>query len=230
MKENKIIKVIIILALLTAFPINKITAHTQSIVTKENQEYEKFIDYVNEITCTNIQIEKNTHIEEYENVKLSIKKQKEEEEKQRKKKMRQKNIEYSEIITPYQHSDFKTWEDYRFISDVYSKQYELQQYAYTGEYGIRKIDNYYLVAMGSAYAHYVGEKMELKLSTGKSLLVMIGDFKQDQHTDIYNSAGLDNNDIIEFIVDQNLTPSEVWDMGSYNVIFEGTVEEIRYIK
>lgn len=221
MKENKIIKVIIILALLTAFPINKINIYAKQENINQKQEYENFIKYVNEVTGTNIQEEHFIHLYEYEKAKKL---------KEKNKEKRNQEKEYSDIIIPYPHSDFKTWEDYRCISDTNSKQYELQKYAYTGEYGIRKIDDYYLVAMGSAYAHYIGEKIELKLSTGKTIKVMIGDFKQDKHTDEYNSAGIDNNDIIEFIVDQNITPSEVWLIGSYNVIFKGTVDEIRYIE
>lgn len=227
MKENKIMKVIIILALITAFPINIIDINAKQRAINQKNEYTNFIKYVNEVTSTNIQEEKFIHSFEYEKAKKL--KEKLEKENKEKRKEQEKEI-YSNVIVPYPHSDFKTWEDYRCITDINSEQYQLQTYAYTGEYGIRKINDYYLVAMGSAYAHYIGEKIELKFSTGETIKVIIGDFKQDQHTDKYNSAGVDNNDIIEFIVDQSITPSEVWLMGSYDVVFQGTVDEIRYIK
>ena len=72
MKENKIIKVIIILALLTAFPINKINIYAKQENINQKQEYENFIKYVNEVTGTNIQEEHFIHLYKYEKGNFSI--------------------------------------------------------------------------------------------------------------------------------------------------------------
>lgn len=125
-------------------------------------------------------------------------------------------------VVPYPHNEFITYEFYTSLS-LSSPQGQLQNEAYTGEYGIRKVGNYYLVAMGSAYASHVGQKFRIVFTTGQTIDVMIGDFKSDQHTDQWNSAAR-NGDILEFIIEY--APEEVALMGSYSIVFPGTVEKI----
>lgn len=127
----------------------------------------------------------------------------------------------SNIIIPYPHSDFKTYMYASSVTDTTSAQYQLISKAYVGDYGIMMIDGCYLVAMGTAYANYIGQKYQVTFETGQVIDVMIGDVKQDIHTDQYNSAGAANGDLLEFIVAQ--PPEQVTIMGNYNVIFPGRV-------
>lgn len=127
----------------------------------------------------------------------------------------------SNIIIPYPHSDFKTYMYASAVTDTTSAQYQLISQAYIGDYGIMMVDGCYLVAMGTAYANYIGQKYQVTFETGQIIDVMIGDVKQDIHTDQYNSAGAANGDLLEFIVAQ--PPEQVTIMGNYNVIFPGRV-------
>lgn len=127
----------------------------------------------------------------------------------------------SNIIIPYPHSDFKTYMYANAVTDTTSAQYQLISQAYVGDYGIMMVDGCYLVAMGTAYANYIGQKYQVTFETGQIIDVMIGDVKQDIHTDQYNSAGAANGDLLEFIVAQ--PPEQVMIMGNYNAVFPGKV-------
>lgn len=133
----------------------------------------------------------------------------------------------SNIIIPYPHSDFKTYMYASAVTDTTSAQYQLISQAYVGDYGIMMVDGCYLVAMGTAYANYIGQKYQVTFETGQVIDVMIGDVKQDIHTDQYNSAGINNGDLLEFIVAQ--PPQEVEIMGNYNIIFPGKVTYLTVI-
>ena len=130
-------------------------------------------------------------------------------------------------IVPYPHSDFKTYMYGSAVTNTASAQYQLISRAYVGDYGIMTVDGCYLVAMGTAYAHYIGEKYQVTFENGQVINVMIGDVKQDIHTDQYNSAGAANGDLLEFIVAQ--PPEQVTLMGNYNVIFPGRVAYLTVI-
>ena len=127
----------------------------------------------------------------------------------------------SNIIIPYPHSDFKTYMYASAVTDTTSAQYQLISRAYVGDYGIMMVDGCYLVAMGTAYANYIGQRYQVTFETGQVINVMIGDVKQDIHTDQYNSAGATHGDLLEFIVAQ--PPEQVAIMGNYNVVFPGRV-------
>lgn len=128
---------------------------------------------------------------------------------------------YSNVIAPYPHSDFKTYMYASAVTNTASAQYQLISQAYVGDYGIMMVDGCYLVAMGTAYANYIGQRYQVTFETGQVINVMIGDVKQDIHTDQYNSAGAAHGDLLEFIVAQ--PPEQVAIMGNYNVIFPGRV-------
>lgn len=136
-------------------------------------------------------------------------------------------IQYSNVVTPYPHSDFKTYMYASAITNTASAQYQLISRAYVGDYGIMMIDGCYLVAMGTAYANYIGQRYQVTFETGQVINVIIGDVKQDIHTDQYNSAGAANGDLLEFIVAQ--PPEQVALMGNYNVVFPGKVAYLTVI-
>ena len=98
--------------------------------------------------------------------------------------------------------NFKTYMLYTGITDKSSKQYSLQSECYTDDNGFRKHGEFYTVAMGTYYAKFVGQKFIVTLDSGVKLPVMIGDFKQDRHTNDTNQyVNLPNKNVVEFIVD-----------------------------
>ena len=125
---------------------------------------------------------------------------------------------------------FKSYESYKSITNTSSPQYALQQEAYTGDYGIRMVDGRYCVAMGSYWATEIGTKMDVTLETGEVIPVILGDNKQDIHTDSTHKYGLDNHDVLEFIVDMSEIPTEVSNCGSFNCIFEGKVSKVEIVE
>jgi hypothetical protein len=102
----------------------------------------------------------------------------------------------------------KTYMDYRTITNKSSKQWYLQQLAHTDKDGFRKLNNYYLIAVGSFYSNYtVGKELLVVLDTGEILNALVGDIKQDRHTDSKNQYVPVNGNIVEFIVDKDILSS-----------------------
>lgn len=127
-------------------------------------------------------------------------------------------------------SSFKSYESYENITRQSSPQYKLQQEAYTGDYGIRMIEDRYCVAMGSYWATEIGTKLDIYLESGELIKVILGDNKQDQHTQNNHRVGCNDRDVIEFIVDLSEIPHEVKSCGNFNKIFEGKVATVILIE
>lgn len=133
---------------------------------------------------------------------------------------------------PDVNTEFKTYMDYRKITDTASVQYDLQQKAYTDSLGIRRIGKDVCVALGTAYAAAPGERFQITLETGNTFTAVAGDIKADIHTDESNSyVELWNGygDIIEFIVDTDKLDSGVKRMGSIGEYekYSGNVTSIK---
>lgn len=126
----------------------------------------------------------------------------------------------------YGQSTFKSYENYKNITNTSSPQYALQQEAYTGDYGIRMVGDRYCVAMGSHWAKKIGTKLDVYLESGELIKVILGDNKQDQHTSHGRKVGADNKDVLEFIVDVDQIPEKVKNCGSFNCIFTGKVSVV----
>lgn len=118
---------------------------------------------------------------------------------------------------------FKTYMSYKAITLKSSAQWKLQEKAYTGEHGIRMVEDRYCVALGSAWAREIGTKLDVYMDTGEVIKVILGDCKQDIHTDKTNRYGSRNGDVLEFIVDTSAMPKEVKNCGNYGIIFKGKV-------
>lgn len=126
--------------------------------------------------------------------------------------------------------EFKTYMDYRKIKDKSSKQWALQQLAETDENGFRVFNGKYLVAVGTYYSKDVGKEMRITLEDGKKINVMIGDIKQDIHTDKNNQYIPINGNIIEFIVDTNKLDPKTKKLGDIsNLGFEGKIVRIEEV-
>lgn len=140
------------------------------------------------------------------------------------------NNTYKEIYVhetmdePIPNSEFKSYMDYRTITDVTSLQYALQTDAITDEKGFRRLNGMYMVALGSNYGA-VGDVFAITLEGNTVFLAVKGDEKQDIHT--INGYGIQAYDgsVVEFIVDTEALPEQVKLMGdcSYAGFYYGVV-------
>ena len=123
--------------------------------------------------------------------------------------------------------EFKTYMDYRTITDKSSKQWLLQQVAYTDENGFRKINGKYLVAVGTYFAQEVGKELRITLEDQTIIEVIVGDIKDDLHTDDTNRFIPINGNIVEFIVDTKQMSELALKLGSVSVLgLEGKIIKI----
>jgi len=119
------------------------------------------------------------------------------------------NIEYIEDMYSYiemglptgADGAFKTYMDYRKITNQSSKQWHLQQLAVTNDDGFRMFNGKYLIAVGSYYSKEVGKEFRITLADGFTFNAIVGDLKMDKHTDNNNQYMPENGNIVEFIVD-----------------------------
>ncbi len=130
-------------------------------------------------------------------------------------------------------TSFKSFMDFRCITNTDSAQYELQQSCYTDEDGMRRYNTDYVIAMGSYYTSKIGSRYRIQLDGGRVFYATVGDFKADEHTDAmnqYTASGNGSKNIVEFIVDTDALPDLTKEMGdiSYNG-FNGNVTSIERI-
>lgn len=131
-------------------------------------------------------------------------------------------------------TSFKSYMDYRAITNTDSKQYHLQQDAHTGIYGIRMYEDYYMIAVGSYYADSIGDILRITLDTDEQFYAIVGDFKADKDTDIlnqYHPMEHDMKNVVEFIVDTQELNRDVRLSGSIGtyVKFNGNIKSIERV-
>lgn len=128
-------------------------------------------------------------------------------------------------------TSFKTYMDYRAITDTSSAQYELQQEAYTDSDGIRRVGDDVCIAVGSAYADNIGDRLEITLESGSTFTAVVGDFKADRDTDsmhMYYPVCEGMGDVTEFIADTSKLDRQVRVSGSIGSIekYSGCISSI----
>lgn len=116
-------------------------------------------------------------------------------------------------------STFKSWMDYRKISDTSSDQYMYQQFALTNANGIRVYEGHLMVAMSSTYGS-IGDTFKITFENGSFILAVIGDIKAD--TECTHPDG----SMLEFIVDQDLIPESIKTSGNFNKLYGGVITSI----
>lgn len=135
------------------------------------------------------------------------------------------------LTVPDLETDFKSYMDYRCITDTHSAQYRLQQAAETDENGLRVYHGRYMVAMGTYYGE-VGDNLTITLDSGESFDVVIGDIKADSTTDEthrYHPMANGSGNVLEFIVDTRELPKKARWMGDISYVddmFSGNVESV----
>lgn len=123
-------------------------------------------------------------------------------------------IEY----TVPEYSGFKSYMSYRLFGKK-TTQYKLQQMAITDEHGFRRIDDYYVIAVGNYFDASVGQRVDLKLENGEEIKCVIGDKKANKDTDKTNMFSK-NDCLSEFLVDIKTLNSTVKDRGDVSVFPE----------
>ena len=99
----------------------------------------------------------------------------------------------------------KTYEPYTTITSVNSWQYKLQQKAYTNEDGFRMINGRYMIATGSGVSHDIGRYIDIVLENGPVIPCVIGDAKDDAHTDQeFHIMTKKSHCVSEFLVDESV--------------------------
>lgn len=136
-----------------------------------------------------------------------------------------------EVYAVPSNSSFKSYMDYGTITNTKSKQYEIQNSCITTEDGLRTYKGYYTVAVGSGFNATVGDLVDVQLSTGVTLHCIIGDMKQDAHTDATNRQVAHNGNVVEFIVDMGVLNRDARSSGDISDIngFEGYVTAVSVI-
>lgn len=136
-------------------------------------------------------------------------------------------VAYINMGVPYIDSSFKTYMDYRCITNTSSDQYKyISRWGWTdydgfmrcdGESDLGITDNYYMVAMGSYYGTEIGTKYRITTDTGNIFYAVLADCKADMDTNSDTHQYSYNNDVVEFIVDTYKLDKTVKLMGSANV-------------
>lgn len=135
-------------------------------------------------------------------------------------------------------SSAKTYEDYKMITLKTSPQWDMiynqELFTITDDGFLMTDDGFYAVALGS-YFGWCGSKYIMITDEGNKIPVILLDLKKDIHTDENNFAGINNNDVIEFVVDSSKMPK--WSNGycyggNFNNIekFRGNIVEIIVIE
>lgn len=140
------------------------------------------------------------------------------------------NIEYE---TPDNSGAFKSYTNYRLLSKNSPQWNKIQcdENAYTDENGLRKVGEYYCVAMGSYYTDTLGDLFEIT-TEGGTFKVIICDFKADHDTDAKNQYTSANRCMTEFYVDTgslNKTAKLMGDISYIDESFEGVIVEVNKI-
>lgn len=125
-------------------------------------------------------------------------------------------------------SDFKSFMSYTTITDKTSEQWQLQQKAATNQNGLRCINGKPLVAIGTGWHISVGETATVYMDNGNTFDIIIGDIKDNTHTDNTNKITKANGCMVEFIVDTTKLPQTVQISGNLSSLkqYNGVVIKI----
>jgi hypothetical protein len=134
---------------------------------------------------------------------------------------------------PSNGGSFKSYTNYKLLSKKSPQWTKVQcnPNAYTDGNGLRKVGEYYCVAMGSYYSKTLGDLFEVQ-TEGGTLKVILCDFKADRHTDSTNRYTSRNGCVVEFYVNTsslNRTAKRMGDISYIGGAFSGKVISITKI-
>lgn len=102
----------------------------------------------------------------------------------------------------------------RSIFSSTSKQRQVQNIAYTGNYGIRQVNERYCVAIGSYFTSEIGVYFDIVLSNGTVIPCVLADAKANRDTDSTNIITTHDGSVAEFIVDNSVLNSNAKRFGN----------------
>lgn len=117
------------------------------------------------------------------------------------------------------HNGFKSYMSYKKITDKSSLQYELQQNCYTDEEGFRRYNDYYCVAVGTAFDMQIGQHFDIILENNTIIKCIVGDIKADIDTDKTNTFTAQGC-CSEFLVETSKLNKTVKTMGDCSFLYE----------
>ena len=122
-------------------------------------------------------------------------------------------------------TSFKSYMDYKCITNKESTQYQLQQNAWTDNEGLRRYGAFgdYMIAVGLPYGK-VGDRVLVTFDNEESIYCIIGDSKGDRYYHDCSKGAC----VVEFIVDTQELNSKAKNMGDCSYI-EGLEGEVRTI-
>lgn len=132
-----------------------------------------------------------------------------------------KVVSSTKIIKPCTDNTFKSYMDYRMITNTSSEQYKLQQSAYTNGQGLREYKGFILVAVSSRYGN-VGDILAIDLEAD-SIYAIIGDIKDKGHDGCSSDR---DGSMVEFIVDTQVIDPKIKSSGNFNDVYQGKIERI----
>lgn len=127
--------------------------------------------------------------------------------------------------------DFKSYTAYTCLSRSSSQWKKIQTIAYSDANGLRKVGDYYCVAMGSYYSTTLGDLFRITTDQGNVFEIIICDFKANRHTNSTHQYTTRNQCITEFYVDYSCFNSAAKRAGSVSAIsgFGGKITSIEYL-
>lgn len=132
------------------------------------------------------------------------------------------------VIKAFPHKSFKSYMRWTALHPQSKQGLFAAKATADSETGIMMYNGRYLIALGSAYADYVGEEIDVIMESGQIIPAVIGDFKADEHVDENHSTHLMDGSVIEFVVSSNeAAGNATHNSGSYDNIFPGLVKEFR---
>lgn len=121
----------------------------------------------------------------------------------------------------------KTLLRHHLIRRKTSDQYKLQQHAWTDEFGFRRYKEFYMIALGTYYVDYIGQRFNITFEDGSKVKAVVGDVKWDDGTDAKRQYHLCDGSIVEFIIDESvINPLIIKDGDCSTLIGEGAVVRI----
>lgn len=133
---------------------------------------------------------------------------------------------------PKGNTSMKSYMNYKTITNKSSEQYKLQNRddVWTDEEGFRRIEDKFMVAVGTFYSKEVGQELIIELDNGTTFDAIVGDIKDDKHTDSTNRQHKVDKSVIEFVVDTKKLDSTIRKTGncSYSTLnqFQGNISNI----
>lgn len=126
----------------------------------------------------------------------------------------------------------KTYAYYTAVTAKSTPQYRLlnSDDCYTDEEtGIRMVDGFYCIALGSYYGSTIGTRYRITLKDGdeyKELNCILCDQKADRHTDKNHQYAVQNKDIMEFYIEKSKRPKGIGGDFGHLEQFRGDIVKI----